>query len=222
MKTLCYLLLIPFFLTSCEPDTEIEIIEPIESRTTFFSYDFMVDQYHPDFEVILLDSLQNYGELIRKMQRLSCNNKRIGIQFSVGDTLYGLTGFTDCPEVEIIDCYSRINIFVIKNDSLKNIRELNRKKSMHISELSKVIDRIQTEPLRYQFRRNALRLTLLNLYIDPKHPISMTKEVLKEVATAFKEVNTEMGPDFFKYNILFEDNYWMYIPPPPPPPAAME
>lgn len=223
MKNLLYLLFFPILITSCAPDLEHIPEVQEETRTQVYSYDFIADQDHADFEAIQIDSLRNYRDLLREMQRVSCANKKIGIQFSYGDTLYGVTGYKYCPEKGENSCYFNRNFFYIKNDSLKELSRLRQKSALHISNLKTEIARIRSKEFRYQHMKNYMRPALIHFYIDPKHPISMTKATLKEVITAFKEVNTEMGADFFKYDILFEGICMMdLLPPPPPPPSILK
>ncbi|WP_147296631.1 hypothetical protein [Flagellimonas nanhaiensis] len=168
-----------------------------------------------DFETISLDSLQDFGELIKEMQSLSCEEKSIGLEFEQNDTIYKLTGWTECPTSGVISCYFNRNTIIIKNDSLKNLSE-NWDKMVHISRLDEEIKSISLKDYNFQHDRDILKPALIHLYIEDKFSILKTKEVLKEITRQFKKINSEMGTGFFRYNILFEEFSMLDIPPPPP------
>ncbi|MGB5701000.1 hypothetical protein [Muriicola sp.] len=205
-------------LSGCDPLSETYLWETTTSTTsaTFYSADFKEDQKRPEFALVELDSLQNYGQLLRKMQQLSCDNKFTGIQFTDMDTLYGITGFTECPNDGIISCYLNRNIIKIKNDSLMNFGG-DQDKLVHINTLEKELQKIIATTFRLQFDKNFINPALIHLFIEDKYPITLTKEVLKEIITQFEKINSEMGADYFTYSILFDGISYMDIPPPTPP-----
>lgn len=217
-KRLYLLVLTIAILTGCDQLSEIDPGQTTSpaTTTTFYSADFKEDQKRPEFALVELDSLQNYGQLLRKMQQLSCDNKFTGIQFTDMDTLYGAMGFTECPNDGIFGCHFNRNIFIVKNDSLKNIG-FNGHDKMHISKLKQEIKKISSSKYRFQYNKTILEPALIHLFIEDKYPITLTKEVLKEIITQFEKINSEMGADYFTYTILFEGISFMDIPPPPPP-----
>ncbi|NER09821.1 hypothetical protein [Muriicola jejuensis] len=181
-----------------------------------YTRDFEEQRWRADFEVVDLDPKKDYPDFLGEMFRLSCENKRAGIQFSLRDTIYNLTGFAECPNDGIISCRFNRNIFIIRNDSLKNLG-FNENGKVHFRELNKEIQKIASSPYRFLYDREILGPALIHFYIEDQYPIELTKEILREIIVQFEEVNSEMGSDFFKYHILFEGYSMMDIPPPPPP-----
>ncbi|MEM9078877.1 MAG: hypothetical protein AAGC43_17685 [Bacteroidota bacterium] len=150
------------------------------------------------------------------MQNLSCQEKSIGIEFRQNDTAYKLTGWTECPTSGVISDYFNRNIIIIKNDSLKNLSG-DRDKMVHISHLDVEIKTIIAKDYLYQYNKEILKPALIYLYIEDKFSISKTREVLREIMEQFKKINSQMGVDFFRYDILFGEFSMLDIPPPPPP-----
>lgn len=216
MGRFLYILFLGLCFSSCEKDIEIEISEPKNEIFQIYTKDFQEQRWQADFDLVLLDSKRNYPDFLREMYRLSCENIRAGIRFSLRDTIYNLTGFAECPNDGIISCRFNRNIFLIRNDSLKNIGYNNGGK-FHISELKKEIQKIVVSPYRFHYEKQILQPALIHFYIEDDQPTSLIKEVLREVVLQFEGINAEMGKGFFKYTILFEGFSIMDIPPPPPP-----
>lgn len=220
MKTLIYLVLLSIFSISCDSTIESELADMEKSEVAVFSYAFFEKEKSPDFEVISLDAIQNFGELYDKMARLSCENKGIGLQFQVQDTIYGLIGYSSCPTSNVTSCYFQRNIILIKNDSLVNFGG-DWDIKVPIKNLGGEIKKITAMDYNFRYNRNILKPALIHLYIEDKYPISKTKEVLRELTCQFKKLNSQMGTDYFRYTVLFDGYSMMDIPPPPPPPASM-
>jgi hypothetical protein len=216
MKSILIILIIFAFCSGCERTIEIDDHKLKSTLPSVLSQDFLDVHDRPDFEIIQIDSLANYRQLLNGMHRLSCEDKYIGIQFSYRDTIYGITGFTGCPTAEIISCHFNRNIFLIRNDSLKNLG-FNDGKKVHINNLKEEIKKISTSAYRFKFDKSSVDPALIHLFIENKFPITLTKEVLREVIIQFDKISSEKGPDYFKYNVLFEGISMMDIPPPPPP-----
>ncbi|WP_189361844.1 hypothetical protein [Algibacter mikhailovii] len=216
MKTNFYIVFLFAFLSNCDPYTEKEQSEWDNETTELISNSFIENQNQSDFEIINLDSLKNFRELIKKMQKLSCEAKSIGLEFKQNDTIYKLTGWAACPSSNVTSCHFNRNTIYIKNDSLKNFSG-NWDKMVHINHLDSEIKNITLKNHHFQYNKNILKPALIHLHIEDKFSISKTKEVLKEITRQFEKINAER-PDFFRYNILFEGFSWLDIPPPPPPP----
>ncbi len=220
-KSFCLLVLSMWF-AHCDSDIEEqESGLELTATTELISDDFLQTQMQADFETISIDSLPNFGALIKKMQKLSCKGKSVGLVFTQNDTLYKLKGWSECPTDGIISCHFNRNIIMIKNDSLKNLSG-DWDKMVHISQLDEEIQSISLKDYHFQYNNDILKPALIHLYIEDRFSISKTKEVLKEITRQFKKINSERGADFFRYNILFEGFSIFDIPPPPPPPELGE
>ena len=220
MKALIYMVILSIFSFSCDSTIENELADMEKSEVRVFSYAFLEKVKSPDFEVISLDAIQNFGKLNDEMAKLSCKNKFIGLQFQYQDTIYGLMGYSSCPTIDVSSCYFQRNIILIKNDSLINFGG-DWDIKVPIKNLGGEIKKITAVDYNFQYNGNILKPALIHLYIEDKYPISKTKEVLREITRQFKKLNSEMGTDYFRYTILFEGYSMMDIPTPPPPPASI-
>lgn len=59
-----------------------------------------------------------------------------------------------------------------------------------------------------------LRLTLVFLYVEHKLTMEKTKEVMKEIAQQFEDVNKELGTEKCSYHFKFARYSCLDIPPP--------
>ncbi|WP_291865077.1 hypothetical protein [Maribacter sp.] len=214
MKSPFQILLLFLFLTCCNHN-ENEHSEHKKTNTEISSNSYLENFQQPDFVNIKIDSFKNFGELVKKMQELSCAKKSIGLNFNQNDTIFKLTGWADCPNSGINSCYFNRNTMVIKNDSVKNYSG-DFDKLKHIKNLGNEISKISTINYHFQYNKNILRPAIIHLYIENSYPIAKTKEVLKQVVKEFKKVNYENEKNFFRYNIIFESYNLLNIPPPPP------
>lgn len=218
MKKSFYLVLVSIFLTRCDSDIEKQESGLETTATTELISDaYLETQMQANFALVSLDSLPNFGALLKKMEKLSCRGKSIGLEFTENDTLYKLMGWKDCPTDGVISCHFRRNIVMIKNDSLKNLSG-DWDKMVHIGQLNEEIKNISLKEYHFQYNKEVLKPALIYLYIEDRFSISKTKEVLKEIICEFKKINSERGMGYFRYNVIFEGFSILDIPPPPPPP----
>ncbi len=215
MKNLNYILIFLLILSSCSNLNEKKPLNKL------FSQDFVKFQSENEIGIVDLDSLTNFSELRKKMEQLTCEGKVSGLRFELNDTIYHITGFSNCPTSGEIGCYFRRNILSIRNDSLI-IGYGKDKDIMPISHLKTELNNIMAKTYNFQYNENKVKPALIYLYVEDKYPISTTKRVLKEIAEKFSIINSKNNPEYFKYNILFEGFDITNIPPPPPPPKLNE
>ena len=210
MKKLLYISILTLTIISCETFEEEPNNKAIESDR------FKDLKNENNFEIINLDSLNNFKDLNSKMGELACLNKKSGIKFSYEKRDYYLTAFSECPTSMEVACYFRINDISIKNDSISSISF--DKVKLPIEDLGEQLSKIISNPYNYEFNKDIMKPALIHLYIDEKRSINTTKKVLKEIIDQFEKLNSTKTPDFFKYQILIEGFDRANIPPPPPPP----
>ncbi len=149
------------------------------------------------------------------MGQITCEGKVSGLRFELSDTIYNVTGFSDCSNSGEIGCYFRRNVMSIRNDSLI-IGYRKDKNEKPISYLKTELNKIMAKTYNFKYNENKVKPALIYFYVDDKYPISTTKRVLKEIAKQFSTINSKNSPDYFKYNILFKSFDITKIPPPPP------
>ena len=221
MKALLYISALFIIGVGCDRPFVNEQEDSQKLSSEFLSSEYSEHFNQPDFETVNLDSLQNFGKLLDNMERISCANKSTGITFTFHDTIYKLMGFTGCPTSNVISCHFNRNTLFVKNDSIKNLSG-DWDEMVYIENLDKEIEKVSEVDYHFQFDKDVLKPALIHLYIENKYPISKTKAVLKEIVQQFEKINSEMGSDFFRYNINFERYSMVDIPPPPPPPEFIE
>lgn len=203
-------------LISCSAIDERENFE--KDIISISSDNYLLYSNKPNFQVINLDSAQNFGELISKMSKLSCAGKIVGLKFSYKENVYNMMGNNLCPYDNTISCHFGINRITIKNDSLINYaQDWNNK--VHIKNLNTELEKIIESKYAFQYGKDIPKPVLINLHIEDKFSIAKTKEVLSEIINQFNKINSRMGMgvNYFEYNILFEKYSILDIPPPPPP-----
>ncbi|WP_157811823.1 hypothetical protein [Tenacibaculum sp. SZ-18] len=186
-----------------------------------FSDDYKSFEIDDKIEIIDLDSVSNFSELRQKMGKLTCEGKSSGLRFKSNDTIYHLIGFANCPSSVEIGCYFRRNLLFVRNDSLV-IEYGKSKKKKSITFLKAELNEIISKTYNFQYNENKLKPALIHFYVEDKYPIETTKRTLKEIVRQFKEINSQNGSDYFRYNILFEGFDITNIPPSPPPPKPNE
>lgn len=209
MKKLNYILILILILYSCDSFKEKTI------KKELFSLDFKQFKAKNELELIDLDSVKNFSELRKKIEKITCKGKTSGLKFNFNKTNYYITGFANCPN-DAIACYFGRNTLIIKNDTiLTDFR--NQKNNQTIENLKTELDSIISKTYNFIHNKDVPKPALIYLYIDDKYPISKTKKVLKEIAEQFKSINSSNKPNYFQYNILFESKGFFAVPPPPPP-----
>ncbi len=209
MKNLLYITLISLILISCDS------FEVNSDKIQISSSDFKKIEKLPEFQLVDLDSMDNFGELRTEMGKVTCDKKISGLKFQYQDTIYKTIASADCPTSNEISDYFRKNIIIIKNDSLvSDLR--NRDKKIPIENLEKILKKIISIPYNYEYEKDILIPALIHIYIEEKYPISKTKKVLKEIIEQFENINSGKKTDYFKYIILIEQFDLSNIPPPPP------
>ncbi|MEL4308161.1 hypothetical protein [Joostella sp. CR20] len=196
-------------------------MEQKKNLKELYSQDFIKLQSENDIEIINLDSVTSFSELRNKMGQITCEGKVSGLRFELKDTIYNITGFSDCPSSRVIGCYFRRNLLYVRNDSLL-IENGKSKKRKPIAFLKTELNEIMSKTYNFQHNEDKLKPALIHFYVEDKYPIETTKRALKEIARQFKEINSQNDSDYFKYKILFEGFDITNIPPPPPPPEPNE
>lgn len=215
MKKLNFILIFFLIFSSCSSSDEKKPLNEL------YSQDFLKFQSENVLGIINLDSLKNFSELTTKMGQMVCEEKISGLRFETNDTIYNVTGFSDCPNSGIIGCYFRKNVMSIRNDSLI-IGYGKEKREKPISYLKTELSKIMAKKYNFQNNENKVKPALIYFYVEDKYPISTTKKVLKEINEQFSKINSNNTEDYFNYTILFKGFDITNIPPPPPKPIKFD
>ena len=217
MRRILNILILILTFTSCETYEEQERSENLK----IYSDHFKELRSEENFEIIKIDSFQNFKDLTSVMGEFSCQEKISGINFNYDKKEYFLTGFSECPTFNGVACYFRRNTIIIKNDSI--VTDLYKKEKAPIEDLGIELEKIISKQQNFKYKQQILKPALIHLYIDENQNIKKTKKVLKEIVENFKKINSSQKTNFFEYNILFENFDRTNFPlPPPPPPIPVE
>jgi len=186
-----------------------------KTNNELYSFAFKNFEIENKLELIDLDSIKTYSELIEEMERIDCSGKISGLKFKYEETNYNIVGYAYCPDIDDTACYFSPNIFTVKNDSL--ISRFKEIKNKPIEYLKTKLDTIITKKYNFHYKQNKVKPAIIHFHLEDKYSISMVKKVLKEIAESFKKINRNKSPDFFEYDILFEGFSISDIPHPPPP-----
>ena len=80
MKAFNYILISFLILSSCSQEKK--------SLNEFYSHDFKKYQVDSEFEIVDLDSMTNYSDLRKKMEKLNCESKISGLRFALFLSLF--------------------------------------------------------------------------------------------------------------------------------------
>nr|WP_299169031.1 hypothetical protein [uncultured Allomuricauda sp.] len=220
MRYLVYIFCLTF-VSGCEDHINNTSDDIAKFEAQFYSKDFLEHKLEKDFEILKLDSFENFGELLASMELLSCEDKWIGLEFNHENIYYHITGYTECPTSGIISCHFNQNMIFVKNDSLR-LSGFGEGK-FHINELkTQIIKFNDYSEYHGIFGKRRLKPALVFLNVQNNLPIVKTKEVIKEIAEQFKKINEELGTEKYFYQLNFERYSYLDIPPPPPPPMVEE
>lgn len=200
-----------FLIFSCVENSSSASIPKV------FSHEFIKVRNSSDFDIIDLDSITNYSELLKKMNLLNCEDKIAGIQFKWENTQYHLIGISGCPALGEIACYFNRNHLYIKNDSIYSGFGIERTQQP-IEDLHLVLESIMETPYKYRYDSHKLNQALISFHVTDDQPVTTISRTLKEIVSEFYRINSTKGADFFEYDVLFEDHDVSLLPPPPPPP----
>lgn len=211
IKNFNYILIFLLTLSSC---SNLDKKKPLNE---FSTQDSTMLQTENKIGIIDLDSVINFSGLRKRMGELTCEGKTSRLRIKLNDTLYHITGFSNCPTSHETDCYFRRNVISIRNDSLI-IGFGAGKVKKPISYLKTELENIMSKTSNFQYNENKVNPALFYFYVEDKYPISTTKKVLKEIVEQFSLIHSKNNPEYFKYNIHFNGFDISNIPPPPPPP----
>ena len=208
MKALLKILLFALILNSCGKKKEGFV------KSKIYSVDFEKYRDEDRLKIIDLDSIANYGQLISEMERITCDDKVSGLRINSKTTDYFITGFASCPTSGLVSCYFRVINIGILNDSIMDSWSKSDE-TIPIENLKIELDSLMSNSYNLQYGGQILKPAIIWLHMDDEVSISKTKKVLVEIAEQFQRIRNDKGPEYFQYQILFENTDFFPIKPPP-------
>lgn len=203
-------MLLTFFFTACEykepsfSSENKEFFYPSEER---FTADY-------EYEEIHIDSVNNYAQLYKRMEKSTCAGKAPVVKFEHNGQSYNIIGYVGCPEASVVACYFRVNHIYITSNSI--VYDYDKK--IPVESLDDALSDLSSDPYKYEFNSTSLKKAVIWFYVDEIEPIKVTKELLIKITGEFEKINKK-EKDKFPYYINFLNRQYNHNPPPPPPPS---
>ena len=162
-----------------------------------------------------LDSIENYGELIKIADGIACNGKIPVLRFNSNKTDFNLLVFKMCSESNIIADYSGKNVISIENNTVI----INDQIEKPIDSLKSILRNHILNPEKQSDYSQNIEKALIFYYQDNLFEKEEIKKQLVKIATEFNELNRENGGSLPLKIKLTDYPYIridMPIPPPPP------
>ncbi|WP_191859821.1 hypothetical protein [Hanstruepera ponticola] len=162
---------------------------------------------------IELESIKNYGELIKIADRIACNGKLPVLKFNSNKTDFNFLVFKMCSESNIIADYSQRNVIFIENNTVI-INDLIEKPLDSLKEILK--NHILNPEKQSDYSQN-IDKAIIFYYQDSLFGKEEIKKQFIKLATEFNELNKRNG-DSLSLKIKLNDYPYMRIDMPIPPP----
>ena len=178
-----------------------------EFKKTDFYYPRISD-FRPDslLTKIYLDSIENYGELNRTVDRIACDGKNPLLIFSNDSTEFNLIVYKECSESDDIADYSIKNVISIEN----NLIIINDEIEKPMDSLKTVLENHILNPKKeFDFSQN-IEKALIVYFQDSLYKTEKIKKQLIKLATEFNELNQKNG-DSLPLKIKFSDYPYLRI-----------
>ncbi|MCB7479850.1 hypothetical protein LGQ90_01125 [Gramella sp. ASW11-100T] len=177
--------------------------------------------YYPDkekFEMktnrsnIFLDSINNYGDLLERIDKVACNDSLPIINYSTKKERFELLPWYECSEYEIISSPTFRSRIFIQNDSILTNFDIKHS----IDSLNIILRRHLLNKGKDFNYSDSPRQAGLEVYFDKYTNAKQVKNLLVEISKEFNELS-KMTPDTLYLKILFRDRPLKLIPQIPPP-----
>src|SRR5690606_137661 len=136
-----------------------------------------------------LDSIKNYGELIKIADRIACNGKTPVLKFNFNNTDFNFLVFKMCSESNVIADYSGRNVISIENNTVI----INDQIEKPLESLKSILRNHILNPENQADYSQNIEKALIFYYQDSMLGKEEIKEQLIKVATEFNELNRKNG-----------------------------
>lgn len=208
LKKIILILIFASLFCNCETKrekTEFKKAEFYYPRVSNFKSDTYLTE-------IYLDSIKNYGELIKIADQIACDGKVPLLKFSSDSTEFNLIVFKECAKkMEIVD-YHTSNVISIQKNSII----INDKIEMPFDSLQLVLRNHILNPNREFNYSKSIDKALIFYYQDSLLSSKKIQRQLIKIATDFNELNSKNG-DSLSLKIKLSDYPYIRILNPPLP-----
>ncbi|PKG41767.1 hypothetical protein CXF67_13935 [Psychroflexus sp. MES1-P1E] len=186
----------------------------VEQKNTEFYYP-RITNFENDsiLTKIDLDSIKNYGELIKIADRIACSGKLPVLKFNSDKTDFNLLVFKMCSESNIIADYSGKNVISIENNTVI----INDQIEKPIDSLKSILRNHILNPEKQSDYSQNIEKALIFYYQDSLFGKEEIKKQLVKITTEFNELNGKNG-DSLPLRIKLCDYPYIRIEMPIPPP----
>ncbi len=160
-----------------------------------------------------LDSIKNYGELIKIADRITCNGKTPVLKFKSNETEFNFLVFKMCTESNIIADYSGRNVISIENNTVI----INDQIEKPLDSIKSILRNHILNPEKQTDYSQNIEKALIFYYQDSTFRKEDIKKQLIKIASEFNELNWKNG-DSLPLKIKLNDYPFIRIQMPIPPP----
>ena len=161
---------------------------------------------------IYLDSIKNYGELIKITEQIACADKAPLLKFSTDSTEFNLIVYKECTnKMDIVD-YHGSNVISIQKDSII----INDQIELTFDSLRPILRNHILNPNREFNYSKSIDKALIFYYQDSLVSTKKIKEQLIKISTDFNELNRKNGDSLPLKIKLSEYPYIRILNPPLP------
>ncbi|MDH7913868.1 hypothetical protein [Winogradskyella sp. SYSU M77433] len=161
---------------------------------------------------IYLDSIKNYGELIKIADKIACYGKAPLLKFSTDSTEFNLIVYKECiSKMDIVD-YHGSNVISIQKDSII----INNEIEVSFDSLQPILRNHILNPERKFDFSKSIDKALIFYYQDSSVSSKKIKDQLIKITTDFNELNRKNGDSLPLKIKLSEYSYIKILNPPLP------
>ena len=201
MKKIVFISIIFSLFLSCK--TKKDKAEFYYPRISSFKSDSLLTN-------IQLDSIENYEELTKILDRITCSGKTPVLKFSNEKYEFNLIVFKICSEANLVADYSKRNVLYIQNDSII----INNEMEKSFNNLKSVLKRHILNPKKESDYSMNVEKAIIFYYQDSLYHKEKIKTQLIKIATEFNQLNKKNG-DSLSLKIKMTNYPYIRIETPP-------
>ena len=208
MKKIIIILIIANLFYNCENKKE-----KAEFKKTEFFYP-RVSNFKTDSSLIAiyLDSIENYGELLKASDKIACNGKEPLLRFNNEKASFNLIVYKECSKLKDIFDYSDRNVISIENEMII----INDETEKPLDSLKSVLENHIINPKKVFVYSENVDKALILYYQKDSYSYKKIKSQLIQIATEFNALNKKHS-DSLSLKIKLNEYPYIRIQTPPLP-----